>query len=225
MGNGGVVPKWLEFDTVTKTFYVWLVGDLRPSSANGNYQIIGDSLIELNVTEYDEKSILLIDSISENYLKIIPMGISAGSLVYNKAIYEETIALIERRGNITGEGTLLSIEESDFTISIDEDKDESTIETFFLGEWNKENMENPIDPKTFVISKNKDHVYSINFGDDISLNLPILNTKIVKGVNALGNYTLELISTSPPIISYSDDGRGHFNPVINEKFMKKDSSR
>ena len=113
-GNGGVIPKWLEFDAANNAFYSWLDEEAKPSTIAGNYLIVADSLIEFNYTEYNEKIFLLIDSISENYLKVTPLGISAGSLVYTKTVYEENSSIEQLMDTITVEGTLLSIGESDF---------------------------------------------------------------------------------------------------------------
>ena len=99
-------------------------------------------------------------------------------------------------------------------------EEESTTAGLFIGQWKKENAENPIDPTGFKIYKNDDNDYSITFRDDIAIDLPNLAHKSIKGENTLGNFTLELISENPLVISYSDDGRGHFDPVVNERFVK-----
>lgn len=88
IGNEGVVPNWLEFDSSTMKFYSWLDEESRPSNSSGSYSIVKDTLLSLFYSEYNEIETFGFDSISKNYLDIWSTGVSAGNLIYERTSYE-----------------------------------------------------------------------------------------------------------------------------------------
>ena len=92
--------------------------------------------------------------------------------------------------------------------------------SIFIGHWVKEDSINPIDPTSFFIMKKDETGYSIKFSNEDYFISSSVNSNIIKGTNTCGKFTIKLISETPLVISYSDDGRGHFAPVVNERFIK-----
>ena len=88
-GNQGVVPSWLVFDAASQEYYQFTDEEGIPESANGAFLMPSDSVIELTDFESNRPERLLIDSVSENYLKLIPLGPSAGDLVYKRTNYNK----------------------------------------------------------------------------------------------------------------------------------------
>lgn len=354
-GNEALSPLWLEFDSSKNEFYNWGDEENRPTSSTGEYKLIGDSIIQLIYHEYQWVEKYAINSIDNNELDIISLGVSAGNLVYKKTKYveknndstpiiatltsveesdfwgrvwlhtqvdgkyksfaywgepdteytgdfeyvrklvgkkisikfriEETLEEVDlhvddetihgeygriKEGNSDEkiEGTLLVHEHDksgdlpssyriienngDTTtitsfvydkhvalngkkatvyyyprkeyiaksvVSLVEDKPTSTI---FIGEWKKEDSSNPIDPTFFEIKKEDE--YKIQFSNDDYFVSVENSSNMLKGYSNSGNFEIKLISENPPIVSYSDDGRGHFEPVKNVRFVKEKSN-
>ena len=100
------------------------------------------------------------------------------------------------------------------------EKAESNTNSIIIGKWNKEDSSNPIDPASFEINRENENSYYIKFSNEhyfVELN-DTLN--ILKGKSNSGNFSIKLVSKNPAVILYSDDGRGHFEPVVNERFIK-----
>ena len=90
----------------------------------------------------------------------------------------------------------------------------------FIGIWKKEDSSNPIDPTSIEVKK--EDGYKIKFSNDDYFVPANDSSNILKGHSNSGNFEIEVISEDPLIISYSDDGRGHFEPVKNERFAKEE---
>lgn len=360
-GNEGVVPKWIEFDSLNNEFYSWVEDEVKPSNFSGSFKIIGDTVIQFIYAEFNEKQQYKINSINKDKLDIISLGISTGSIVYNKTVYVEKEIQKVENDTLPVVGILKSVQESDFwgrvylyvdingdsksfeyydfdmgakfnearkmvnkKVSIhfkaevtleeidlhvnnstihgeygriknekdkkasggssiegtlivheydksgdlpsgyrilDSEGDTTYISAFvyddhvalngkkatvyyvqntkqlvesitsleeekpiadaiFIGQWKKEDTSNPIDPTSIEIEKESENGYTIKFSNEDYFIQANNTLNILKGENGSGNFVMEIISENPPIISYSDDGRGHFEPVVNELFVK-----
>jgi hypothetical protein len=103
--------------------------------------------------------------------------------------------------------------------SVRTDSTEIMVKDIFVGKWKKEDSKNPIDPTFFHVTKNDREEYRINFSNEDFYVDASLISNILKGKNMSGNFVIEVISENPTVLSYSDDGRGHFEPVRNERFI------
>ncbi len=89
----------------------------------------------------------------------------------------------------------------------------------FSGSWKKEDTNNPIDPTSILIKKNEEGLYKVKFSNENYFVNAKLSSNVLKGKSNSGNFTIEVVSKNPTILEYSDDGRGHFEPVKNEHFI------
>lgn len=95
----------------------------------------------------------------------------------------------------------------------------SSIKFSFLGIWTKADNNNPIGSDKIVIKEAEDGYY-IDFGDG-DMFYKIESNNSIEGENFSGKFSIISNKDFPNTIYYSDDGRGHFNPIINEQYVKK----
>jgi len=62
--------------------------------------------------------------------------------------------------------------------------------------------------------------YYMYFGGDAGFVKADVKADSISGTNFSGKFTIKLISTDPPQLLYSDDGRGHFEPVKDLLYNK-----
>lgn len=130
-------------------------------------------------------------------------------------VYDEHVALNGKKATVYYSHRTKYIVKSVTSFS----KEKEVTDTLFLGKWKKEDSSNPIDPTTIEV-KNEDG-YMIKFSNDDYFVPANDSSAILKGYSNSGNFEIEVISEDPLVISYSDDGRGHFEPVKNERFVKE----
>lgn len=82
----------------------------------------------------------------------------------------------------------------------------------FLGVWG---TGSPI-----VIAEGGEEGYYMYFGQDAGFVKADINKDTIAGTNFTGKFTIKLISTDPPQMLYSDDGRGHFEPIVDQLYEK-----
>lgn len=88
-GNEGVVPNWIEFDTVNMSYSNWNDGELKSNSLNGEFVIINDSILEVRFAEYNDFQRYAFDSLSTYYIVLFPLGPNAGNLTFTRKKYED----------------------------------------------------------------------------------------------------------------------------------------
>lgn len=91
----------------------------------------------------------------------------------------------------------------------------------FVGQWTKEDINNPIDPNAIKIEINEDQDYIITFGGEDFTYIATKEGNKLTGNGAFGHFVLEMSTATPGVLNYSDDGRGgHFEPNKNIRFIK-----
>jgi small nuclear ribonucleoprotein (snRNP)-like protein len=100
------------------------------------------------------------------------------------------------------------------------EEDNQNANKIFIGKWKKEDLSNPIDPTFFEIKKKGESDYAIKYNSQDYFVPANLISGILKGKSNSRNFMIKRVSENPPIISYSDDGRGHFEPNRNVRFIK-----
>jgi len=111
--NEGMITKWLEFDSSTTTFYEWANEENRPKNASGNFNLIGDSIIDLLYIEFNKHHQYKINSIQNNTLDIVPKD-STGHLIYKKTEYLKKEIQKTETDTLPVVGILKSVNNSDF---------------------------------------------------------------------------------------------------------------
>lgn len=82
----------------------------------------------------------------------------------------------------------------------------------FLGVWG---TDSPI-----IIADGGEDGYYVYFGQDAGFIKADVESDTIEGSNFSGKFTIKLISTNPPQFLYSDDGRGHFEPIKDQLHEK-----
>ena len=101
--------------------------------------------------------------------------------------------------------------------------EQATYHSPFLGVWG---TGTPI----IIAERGKDGTFSgkngyyMYFGGDAGFIKADVKADSISGTNFSGKFTIKLISTDPPQFLYSDDGRGHFEPIVDRLHEKVVSS-
>ncbi len=89
----------------------------------------------------------------------------------------------------------------------------------FIGVWGASS--------SIIIADGGEEGYYMYFGQDPGFVNTDVNSTTIEGTNFTGQFTIKLISTDPPQFLYSDDGRGHFAPMVDllyQKFTSKNAT-
>ncbi|MFT6246476.1 MAG: hypothetical protein ACI93L_003427 [Cyclobacteriaceae bacterium] len=87
-GNEGVVPNWIEFDTVHMSYSNWNNDELKSNSLDGEFLIINNSILEVRFTEYNDIQRYYFDSLTTYFMVLSPLGPNAGDLTFIRKKYE-----------------------------------------------------------------------------------------------------------------------------------------
>lgn len=96
--------------------------------------------------------------------------------------------------------------------------------TLIYGNWNVV----PTDSKAhgngqIKIRPGSEKSVYIDFGQGENRYEADVYSNIIEGDNFSGKFKLELVSEDPAIFEYSDDGRGHFEPITKQRYSKPES--
>lgn len=83
-GNPGVVPHWLEFNSKNQTHLRWLADEAKPHDPAGLYKIIQGDILQVYNEQHNDVQQFSIDSLSATHLSLVPLGPSAGNLIYRR---------------------------------------------------------------------------------------------------------------------------------------------
>jgi hypothetical protein len=171
---------------------------------NSNNKIDGTLL----VNEYDKSG-----DLPSDYRIIDNNG---DTITISGFVYDTHVALNGKKA------TVYYFEETTYiaTSVISLEKEELNTSAIFIGKWKKEESSNPMDPTSFEIKKKNESDYTIKFSGEDYFVSAIELSDILKGQSSSGKFEIDIVSKNPPIISYSDDGRGHFEPNRNIRFVK-----
>lgn len=135
-GTEASSAQWREFDGSSKEFYSWVDGATRLSKPSGTYEVIGDTALQLSYTEYNKIVTYRIDSISENYMDLMPYGVSAGNFIYEKKEYQEINLKDVSKDTITVEGKVIKAFDSGmaYTLELHIDIGSDTLMTYYFTE-------------------------------------------------------------------------------------------
>jgi len=140
---------------------------------------------------------------------------NGNSIVIDAFIYEDEKAL---EGKVITEYYKESYEINITSLKVIE----KPLNTSLLGNWNLISTDSIMYGNgTIQIRVTDGEGWSIDFGggeDPIFVKSDV-SSNLIEGKNSGGDFKIELISKKPPLLSYSDDGRGgHFNAIIDQKY-------
>lgn len=199
-------------------YYSFIIGFEDRNSWHESYLVNYDkkgSMIDFHLItqgDYIESFTHLESTISKDTISRTMYRVNYDKEPSEDEVWKEDQFTIDDNGVFQGKNLIFSIEKEDKHIS----------DGSFIGNWKKEDLSSPIDPTYFQIKKEDENSYTIRFSNEDHFVPADYSTGILKGKNNSGDFELEIVSETPTVIYYSDDGRGgHFDPIKNERFVKE----
>lgn len=87
-GNAGLEPHFLLLDSASGSYYRWLEKEEKPEMATGTFEL-DSQILELRHGEYMDVQNYKIDTLTSGYMRLSPLGPSAGDLVYQRTSINE----------------------------------------------------------------------------------------------------------------------------------------
>lgn len=87
-GNASLEPHFLLLDSISDSYYRWLEKEEKPDMATGTFEL-DSQILELRHSEYMDVQNYKIDTLTSDYMRLSPLGPSAGDLVYQRTSINE----------------------------------------------------------------------------------------------------------------------------------------